>query len=955
MNKSIIKKNIKTSLSSLRVASSRSLNDLLPNFSSSINDISHIAKSNYQEYKNPGVNLINSPEYRLSNESIKDIVKRLNSENLLEENDASDIFNESDESSEDISNAFKKPNKESNNSVNRQIKANNIFSEGIIKSNALGFSSVTSSINNIYKFNITNTLKFYNDVSDKLSIVSSSLSNIENIMTLQSQISLTTSKAISDPTEMMKKLFDPKSLMEEFSRYNSVGGSKKNIKGETKNTKYLSMGLTKGIGSLFGKSVKNLDLFSTFLPMIGTDFIEKMSKKDGIGGKGFGILKGLLGIDNTMTKKVDLRNKNDVTSFDTDTKKAITEVMPGYLSQILSSLNGGKEMVFDYRQGKFSEKGKMKKDFQKRFDSDSKGNDDITELLKSFSKGDNKKLNSLQNLMQKIILDDDSNIIGDIKSSKNNKDNKLKAYIDSDSTKKGAVTEETIQMLSSLGLSLSKTDLLKLQKNVYKSKKNVNNLLDPSKNPGISMLYNGYDPKNNHFDKNSEEEFEYSKKGFVDKKIHNYNKSKYGFDSLKTEEEKTPFFVKNKDQKGFGGKINNVLASIEEISNNLENGTKIGNKFKKFSNNVMDSILDIAYDNSIDILQKAEEKISGNKAFKALSRSKLKDKFDDIPNNNTNGNQETKTGSKSNITDKYEIYGINEGFASGGYVKKPIIAPIGENEPEFIIRDNEKVLSKLSRKIGSFFNKSNSSSSNTNNNDAESINTNLSLLAEVSSKLDTLDPILATISEFRNDFLISSNGGKPTGKNSSKFSLLKTGKSVLSKAGSIGRGIFGKIGSIIKPRFGSLNNKINNNSKKAMSGIKKNKNGFKDEDAENAEEARENEETANKNKEKNKERFSKYSEKFIDFFKNIKNGGFLKNLPIIGPLFSMLPGLASGAGGLVAGLAGKLLHGKSGKGGLKGLATKGVNATGGLLSKVGGLLSSKSAKGGKAGLIGKIG
>lgn len=73
----------------------------------------------------------------------------------------------------------------------------------------------------------------------------------------------------------------------------------------------------------------------------------------------------VFGADVKTKSSVDLSkyNKGPV-AFDGYTKKAIVEVIPGYLSKILSALTGKEDIGFDYDQGTFKTINTMKKEFE---------------------------------------------------------------------------------------------------------------------------------------------------------------------------------------------------------------------------------------------------------------------------------------------------------------------------------------------------------------------------------------------------------------------------------------------------------------------------------------------------------------------------------------------------------------------------------------------------------------
>ncbi len=77
-----------------------------------------------------------------------------------------------------------------------------------------------------------------------------------------------------------------------------------------------------------------------------------------------GILGSIFGIDNSLKTDFNTGNyKKDAVPFDGVTKKAITEVIPTYLSKILVAVSNANETTYDYDRGKFVSKKYLKQDY----------------------------------------------------------------------------------------------------------------------------------------------------------------------------------------------------------------------------------------------------------------------------------------------------------------------------------------------------------------------------------------------------------------------------------------------------------------------------------------------------------------------------------------------------------------------------------------------------------------
>lgn len=77
-----------------------------------------------------------------------------------------------------------------------------------------------------------------------------------------------------------------------------------------------------------------------------------------------GILSNLFGLNTSVKKTLDTSiYKKDAIPFDGVTKKAITEVIPTYLSKILAAVSNNKETRYDYENGKFIALDRLKDEF----------------------------------------------------------------------------------------------------------------------------------------------------------------------------------------------------------------------------------------------------------------------------------------------------------------------------------------------------------------------------------------------------------------------------------------------------------------------------------------------------------------------------------------------------------------------------------------------------------------
>ena len=101
--------------------------------------------------------------------------------------------------------------------------------------------------------------------------------------------------------------------------------------------------------------------FENFFPAL----LMKANRMVGSDNPILNFLGQVFGINVKQKSSVDLSQYDKgAVPFDGQTRKSITEVIPGYLRKILAALNGKEEVGFDYDKGIFNSMDSMKKDFQ---------------------------------------------------------------------------------------------------------------------------------------------------------------------------------------------------------------------------------------------------------------------------------------------------------------------------------------------------------------------------------------------------------------------------------------------------------------------------------------------------------------------------------------------------------------------------------------------------------------
>jgi murein DD-endopeptidase MepM/ murein hydrolase activator NlpD/GH24 family phage-related lysozyme (muramidase) len=124
------------------------------------------------------------------------------------------------------------------------------------------------------------------------------------------------------------------------------------------------------VGKAFDRKSK---FFETLIPTINfklQEWAEKdITEKDGLMGHIKKAIGKFFGVDSTSILDYSKLMKSDldeVTQFDIMTKKAITEVIPGYLSKILGAISKSgreEELIYDYKTGRFISVAQAREDF----------------------------------------------------------------------------------------------------------------------------------------------------------------------------------------------------------------------------------------------------------------------------------------------------------------------------------------------------------------------------------------------------------------------------------------------------------------------------------------------------------------------------------------------------------------------------------------------------------------
>lgn len=253
-------------------------------------------------------------------------------------------------------------------------------SKAMLQANMQSTSALLKGIHSISSFQNENTVKFYNDVSEKLADIGNSLNNMSKMFSSGEDHQDVTPQ-LTDLEDLMlnglKLDFYKRRLAKKSSQGSGDIGFIFSMLQEMALPIFQEFAsnptgtlLKSGMKALLPKNFKrafgrmNDSLQS--LPLALQFLFRKWEGSDNKLKKG---LAGLFGFDFAKTPKLDFGKYNKgAIAFDGVTKRAITNVIPSLLSKILSAVSNDplykEELVYDYEKGKFTTKTAIRKNFK---------------------------------------------------------------------------------------------------------------------------------------------------------------------------------------------------------------------------------------------------------------------------------------------------------------------------------------------------------------------------------------------------------------------------------------------------------------------------------------------------------------------------------------------------------------------------------------------------------------
>lgn len=382
--------------------------DLMPNLKKSINDNVAYLKGNYQaeteEKKEPD---IRRTQYsRITKKFINPILSDYNDskktkKSRLKSNEINDAFNFNFENIDFDSTNLKDELGSGNNpsnvdaTINKSVNIANGgldensrlnlknlagISMGILKINNAGFSMISAQMQGVMRFNNKNTLIFYKSMEEKMTSIAHNLDMVGAYLTdlseNNSKVNKSTNKSkkasireafglkgisISEWKEMYNAREEKEEMPSNFSVIFDEILKPEGSKFKANPARYLSkLGIRAALPKSIKNSMKDLDNLIGLMPLLVQGKADKISRN---GSSHFGLefLSDLLKLDNFKIKSKKYNYTKGPISYNGVANRAITQVIPGYLSKILSGINKlagleSKEYVYNYDTGKFTDR-----------------------------------------------------------------------------------------------------------------------------------------------------------------------------------------------------------------------------------------------------------------------------------------------------------------------------------------------------------------------------------------------------------------------------------------------------------------------------------------------------------------------------------------------------------------------------------------------------------------------
>lgn len=298
--------------------------------------------------------------------------------------------------STDLNDTLKSNDRTVKNSTNRLVQNNNVNTEAVITSFGRSLAPIsnslteaTASLTNIEDFQLNSVKKsleetkaYQTQTIELLTAQNDHLKKISESMTRYDKGNEEKDKA-KTKTQYEEVFGTGAFSMQGYGNavknnandtLNSMGlGSIKDMWNETSQLKYLAANplgfvinktVEKVLPTVVQQTMKKVDeSVSNFIPAM----LMRLNREGADRGGFLGILSNIFGVRSSTTGKVNLGNfEKGPIPFDGETKKSITEVIPGYLRKMLAVMSKQDEISFDFNEGRW----RKSKDLARQFKED---------------------------------------------------------------------------------------------------------------------------------------------------------------------------------------------------------------------------------------------------------------------------------------------------------------------------------------------------------------------------------------------------------------------------------------------------------------------------------------------------------------------------------------------------------------------------------------------------------
>lgn len=410
-------KYMKNVLKSVTTSGFDALGDLLPSVKNDMKANTDFVKTNFKAVKDRLTNSeVTKDNYlkRNTRELINNVMKDIRTgelNNKRRENKARDkaIFgeafdeldglfnNEDSEFGGNVVNNF--IDNSSDDIISQSLGTLNRTAGALVQSNNISFNTISKQISIMTKFHNENTISFYNSTMEGLSSINENLRNLTTMMegytavTVASNYRSNKGNLFSDfiggglNIENMKDVLKKKSGGGSFGDYKNMFDMfiQPEIAAMVANPLgyLMKTGIKAAIPKKYKNSLKNIDELWQNIPFLMQGKARNWKDSDNFFKKAIGGFFDLGDKRQSSYKQYDY--EKGAVRWDGKSRRALNQVIPGYLSKILSEISTltgnvkNRDLIYDYESGKFTHRDNVIRNMKGKLDS-SLSSDEITKF-----------------------------------------------------------------------------------------------------------------------------------------------------------------------------------------------------------------------------------------------------------------------------------------------------------------------------------------------------------------------------------------------------------------------------------------------------------------------------------------------------------------------------------------------------------------------------------------------